>query len=50
MIIAMGINKSIFSSPLINTSSKAGLTNQACNPVAPAEIIIINRANKILNL
>ena len=44
-------NLSIFSLfPLIKTSSNAGWTNQACKPVAPAEIIIITRAKKIVNL
>ena len=49
-MIAIGINNSICLSPLINTSSNAGLTNHACKPVAPADIIIINKANRILSL
>jgi hypothetical protein len=46
----MGIRNSISLFPFIKTSSKAGLTSHACRPVAPAEIIIIIRAKKILNL
>ena len=46
--IAIGIRNNISLFPLIKTSSKAGLTNQACKPVAAAETIIINKAKKIL--
>ena len=50
MIIAIGIKNNISLLPLIKTSSSAGLTNQACKPVAAAEITIINKAKIILIL
>ena len=48
--MAIGIKNNISLFPLIKTSSSAGCTNQACKPVAPAEIIIIIKAIKIVIL